>query len=286
MNGAQPHPKKPPGFVRAAAAAVLLASSAVAADPAPGPYALGASDWFWAPAALGLGLSGQIRYWGMDPVDTASLDRNRDLWPMDRWAAGLRSPAAGLASDLMIYSMVAAPMGLALVNARGSGGWDGSNGWNGFIAEAVIYSEAMALSSGLDFWVRSLRIHARPLVYDKSAPASERLSGEASGSFYSGHANAAFLSATYFAYTWTLRHPGHESNGWVWTGALSAAAGVAGLRIAAGKHYLSDVLAGAAAGAGFGWLFPWMHRRSAEAGGKGLGLGLGPGGDPVVTWRF
>jgi membrane-associated phospholipid phosphatase len=286
--GTHPHPKRPPPrrTLAAWALAGLMAAAFAAASPTPaqaappGPYALGISDYFWAPAALGAGIYGQLRYQKMRPVDTAALDRTKDLWFMDRWAAGQRSSAAGIGSDLLVYPLIAAPMAAAGLE------WiSGREGWGGAFAEGMVYAEAQVLSSGLDLWVRSFRVHPRPLVYDRSAPASDRLSGEASGSFYSGHANAAFLAATYFSYTWALRHPGDPSNAYVWAGTMTAAAGVAGLRIAAGKHYLSDVLVGAATGTGFGLLFPWMHRRPQEDG-KGLGLELGPMAYPVLTWRF
>lgn len=261
------------------ALAALLGATAAYAAPS-GPYALGPADYFWAPAAVGMGVFGQLRYQKMRPADTATLDRAKDLWLMDRWAAGQRSPAAGFASDAVVYPLIAAPAVVAGLE------WAmGRESFGGAFAEGMVYAEAQVLSSGLDLWVRSLRVHPRPLVYDRGAPASERLSGEASGSFYSGHSNAAFLAATFFSYTWSLRHPGDGSNPYVWAGTLTAAAGVAGLRIAAGKHYLSDVLVGAATGTGFGLLFPWMHRRQQEDG-KGLGLELGPEAFPVITWRF
>jgi membrane-associated phospholipid phosphatase len=120
----------------------------------------------------------------------------------------------------------------------------------------------------------------------RDVPADERLSGEASGSFYSGHANGAFLSAVYFSYTYSLRHPDSGIKGWLWAGSLGAASVVGGLRIAAGKHYLSDVVVGAAAGSFFGWVFPYMHKRDRKA---GMRLGMAIGGStpyPVVAWEF
>jgi membrane-associated phospholipid phosphatase len=288
MIGARP-PIQIPGPRRTAAAWALAALAATgimaaSATPAhaapPGPYVLGPADYFWAPAALGLGVYGSLRNRDMQPVDTAALDRTRDLWWMDRWAAGQRSMAANVGSELCVYPLILAPVAAAgLELARGR------EGWGDAFAEGMAYAEAQILSSGLNLWVRSLRVHPRPLVYDRSAPASDRLEGQASGSFYSGHANAAFLAATYFSYTWSLRHPGDASNTLVWAGTMTAAAGVAALRVAAGKHYLSDVLVGAATGTGFGLLFPWMHRRPKEDG-KGLGLELGPMAYPVITWRF
>ena len=92
------------------ASLVCAAALAASAAPAPGPYALGRQDAFWIPASLGLGLYGQLRYRDMEPADTAALDRRKDLWAFDRWAAGMRSPAADLASNAAIAPLLALPM--------------------------------------------------------------------------------------------------------------------------------------------------------------------------------
>src|SRR4051812_20213536 len=98
-----------PGFVLALAA---LVSAAATAAP-PGPYELGNADWLWVPAGLGLGIYGELRYQGMSPVDTARLNRNRDLWVFDRWDAGARSRLADLSSTGLQAAMLAAPMAVA-----------------------------------------------------------------------------------------------------------------------------------------------------------------------------
>src|SRR5690606_32132045 len=221
------------------------------------------------------------RYRNMPPVDTGALDR-RDLWPTDRWLAGRYSPAAALASDMIIFPLGALPMLLSAWDAR-----NGRQSWNSTIADAVVYAEAIVFSSSLDLLVRSLRIHPRPLVYGKDVPSGKRLSGEASGSFYSGHANGAFLAAVYFSYTYGSRHPESEYLGWIWAGSLGAATAVAGLRMAAGRHDPSDAVVGAAAGAFFGWAFPRMHRANRD--GEALGMRIGwdhLGLHPQVSLRF
>lgn len=257
-----------------------LASALAAAAAPPGPYELGKADWIWVPAAVGIGAFGEYQYQQMDPVDTLDLNRNRDLWVFDRWDAGARSRLADLASTGLVAPLMAAPVAAAA--------WESLHGrqdWNGAIADIVVYSEAQLAGMGLDLWVRSLRIHPRPLVYDRTAPSSDRLKGEASGSFYSNHASTAFLSATYFAYTWSLRHPGEPENPWIWTGALTAAGGVAALRVVAGKHFLSDVVVGGAVGAGLGLIFPWLHRRPGWEAGR-VGISLGPDAMPTLSWKF
>lgn len=265
---------------------ILPASALTPAPPdgdsgiAPAHLSLGTQDWYWVSAAALVNIPAQILFRGMDPVDTGALDRNADLWPMDRWVAGRYSPIASNASQAMILAMGAVPMVASAWDAR-----QGVQSWNSAMADAVVFLEAISLSSALDLIVRSARIHPRPLVYGRQVPARERLAPNASGSFYSGHANGAFLSAVFFAYTYSMRHPDSEYKGWIWAGGLGAAATVAGLRVAAGKHYPSDILVGAATGAFFGWAFPRMHR--VEHSGVGLSLRRDRlGVHPQITYRF
>lgn len=254
------------------------------APPRTGVLELGHQDIGWAAATVLLGIPAQIRYFGMSPTDTGALDRN-DLWLMDRWGAGLHSGKARMASNLGIFPMVAFPMAITALEAL-----QGGQTWGAAVADGAVYAEAMLISSSLNLLVRSTGVHPRPLVYSRDVPASERLSPEASGSFYSGHANAAFLSAVYFAYTYSLRHPDSRYQGAIWAGSLGAAATVAGLRVAAGKHFLSDVVVGAAMGSFFGWVFPYMHRsRDPGERAKPGGLEVGMNGAwpyPLLTYTF
>lgn len=242
------------------------------APPLPhAPFEAGWGDAGYVAAALGLQAWAHVRYNDMPATTASQLDRE-DLWFMDRWAAGNFSEPAALASDILIVPLVAAPLVMSGVDVRSSGA-----GWGPFLTEALVYSEALALSSSLNLLVRSTRIHPRPFTYGSDAPASEQRKGEASGSFYSGHANASFLAATYLAYTHGLRNPDSPLAPALWVGALGYATTVAGLRVAAGKHFPSDILVGAAAGAGFGWLFPRLHLRGGTRGGTRNGSRL-PGG--------
>jgi membrane-associated phospholipid phosphatase len=252
-----------------------------AAPPRTGVLEPGYQDAGWAAAALLLAIPAQIRYSGMSPADTGALDRD-DLWLMDRWGAGLHSRKAGVASNLAIFPLLGLPMAVTALEAL-----QGGQTWGAAVTDGAVYAEAMLISSSLNLMVRSTGVHPRPLVYGRDVPASERLSPEASGSFYSGHANAAFLSAVYFSYTYSLRHPGSRYQGAIWAGSLGAAATVAGLRVAAGKHFLSDVVVGAAIGSFFGWAFPYMHRNKerGEAGGLDVGMN-GSWPYPLLTFTF
>ena len=258
-------------------------SQAVAEVPASveTPFQLGWQDAGWIAGGLLIQIPAQLRYRDMSSADTAALLR-QDLTSLDRWAAGTYSPDVAVASDILVLPFCALPVALTAWDA-----WTGKLGFSPVITDAVIFGEALAFSSALDLMVRSLQIHPRPLVYGKDVPAKERLAGEASGSFYSGHTNAAFLTAVYLSYTYPLRHPDFQGNAWLWTATLATATTVASLRVAAGKHFPSDVMAGAAAGAFFGWIFPRMHLHSNRPGTARLELQEDHLGiHPQLVWVF
>lgn len=80
-------------------------------------------------------------------------------------------------------------------------------------------------------------------------------------SFPSGHTTAAFSAATAAGMVAHLR--GYKSEPLVWIGGLAFATTTGYLRIAADKHYLTDVLAGAALGTAFGLTVPLLMRRDS-----------------------
>jgi membrane-associated phospholipid phosphatase len=261
-------------------AALLLTAPTYSAPPESPQLRLNWADAGWAAAGLLTSAGALIRYNDMPSADPSQLHR-ADLPVFDRWAAGNYSNGAALASDLLVLPLCALPAALTGLEAL-----RGKAGWNTFATDVVILGEAYTLSSALDLFVRSLRVHPRPYVYGTEAPLSDRQSGEASGSFYSGHASAAFLAATYLSYTYPLRHPEFKGEAWLWAGSLGAAAAVASLRVAAGKHFPSDVVVGAAAGVAFGWLLPRLHLRTSSG---EVSMEMRPEPltvAPMVVWTF
>ena len=90
-----------------------------------------------------------------------------------------------------------------------------------------------------------------------------RPDGSDNESFYSGHTSDAFAMVIALYTTHRLRHD-EDANHWLFVG-LPFAALTGYLRIAADKHYASDVLAGAAAGSVVGWVIPELHKRRFPA---------------------
>ncbi len=189
------------------------------------------------------------------PVDMASLKRS-DLHPMDRWAAGNYSPLLSGTSGGINWVLGAAPFLLD--------GWDihkGRMGWSGLLTDVVLLQEALMISSALVSYSKTLRVHPTPLVYGSSASDGEKRAGHNVSSFFSGHTTAAFTAAVFTGYTYQLKHPESPLVPWVWGGSMAAAATVGSLRVAAGKHFPSDVLAAAAVGSLCGYLVPRLHLR-------------------------
>jgi membrane-associated phospholipid phosphatase len=194
----------------------------------------------------------------MKPAGPEDL-RRADLSPLDRWAAGTYNPSFELASDV-----AAIGMGGAMVGADMWHHLFESESRQPVLEDALILLQAFAWNSALNLNVRAERVHPRPFVYGTRAPASERSEGQAAGSFYSGHASAAFLGAVYLSTVYPLRHPEFEHKGWLWAGSLTVATGASALRVAAGKHFPSDVIAGAAMGTLVGLGFIQLHLKDSE----------------------
>jgi membrane-associated phospholipid phosphatase len=191
-----------------------------------------------------------------EPLDLPSVDR-AELHPMDRWAAGNYSPSLSSASGVLVFGQSMVPLAF---NA-----WDlyqGRQTWFGAATDFILLQEALAISSSLVSYSKGLlKLHPTPLVYGSSAPESEKLAKYNVSSFFSGHTTAAFTTAAFSAYTFQLKNPESPLVPWVWGGTMAAAAGVGAMRIAAGKHFPSDVIAAAAVGSLVGYLVPRLHLR-------------------------
>ncbi len=82
-------------------------------------------------------------------------------------------------------------------------------------------------------------------------------------SFYSGHTSIATALAVAAGSIASRRRSRHAP--WIWTAGLTCAAATGYLRIAADKHYTTDVLVGAATGALIGWGVPrWLHAHGED----------------------
>ncbi len=201
------------------------------------------------------------------------LDRSvRDAlyWRGHRAAAGTTSDIIGLAS------LPALALGTTIflgASPRADNPW-----W----VDALIFSEAVTLGAGLNHGAKLLVARRRPFVNART-PAERVARSDADDdlSFYSGHASLAF-SVVVAAGTLATLHRSPYAR-WVWSAGLPLAALTGYLRIAADKHYLTDVLTGAALGSAIGGLVPWLHRARPDL--PTLSLGPTPA-SLALTWRL
>ena len=129
---------------------------------------------------------------------------------------------------------------------------------------AVMYTEAFLLTYGTKDLIKDLAPRARPWSYS-SLPGPDDAAEKQYQSFPSGHTSFAFLGASILTAV-LVNDYGDE----LWTPYVSAAsytlaAVIAGMRVASGEHFLTDVIAGAAVGSFFGWVIPILHLNNRQA---------------------
>jgi len=191
-----------------------------------------------------------------------------DDWFHDRLTStGLSRTRANTASSLLAYGLIpAAAIGTTLF-ATGPQATSGAG-----LRNVFILVETVAVSGTLTETIKIFTARQRPYVHYQhlgtpGGPSSDlpALSSDANLSFPSGHTSLVAAVGTSAAMLATLEDS--PAAPWLWgaTGVATVATGT--LRMISESHYLSDVLAGAAVGAGCGVLIPLLHRRGSALGG-------------------
>lgn len=186
---------------------------------------------------------------------------------VDRWGRGLAAATpegrkrSSTWSDIMGMGVLpVGVLGTQYLLASGSGAPP-----RDYAQDATIIIQSAAVAAVANQAVKFAVGRERPFVHvlpeDQKAltdhPSDNNLS------FYSGHTNMAFALVTAAGTVSELR--GYEHRWLIWAVGLPAAASVGLLRMGADKHYLTDVLVGAAAGSLFGVGLPLLlHGRQEE----------------------
>ena len=123
----------------------------------------------------------------------------------------------------------------------------------------VMYLEALLIANGIEGTVKALTQRSRPFVYNPDVAIDEKLSRYARQSFFSGHATNAFATAVFTGEVFRHYFPHSRLKPFIWVGGLGLATATSVLRYEAGKHYPTDLLAGAAFGSLVGWGIPKLH---------------------------
>jgi hypothetical protein len=166
---------------------------------------------------------------------------------LDRWVIENDSSRARFASDLGLNAMALLP----LLNSIDDPG------------DTMIGYEALAATM---LTTQILKIgfrRARPLAYNSAFQLEDREAADAQLSFPSGHSSMSFASATAFAVPWLRHHDGATAFAGV-AASYALATAIASLRVAGGKHFVTDVLAGAVLGVAVGLAVTFAHRQDMD----------------------
>lgn len=196
----------------------------------------------------------------------------RNINGLDRIATGLNSELAGTFSDVGLYGTIGLPaLFLTGTRTRSSFGRIG-----------VLYLEAAAINVGLTNLIKTTARRPRPYVYADDFPANAVLSRNDQAAFLSGHTSETATACFFTARVFADYYPDSPFKPYAWTLAAAIPATVGFLRVRAGRHYPTDVLAGYALGTAVGLLVPTLHKRPLRV----KGWTLAPTGNGVrVAWR-
>jgi membrane-associated phospholipid phosphatase len=221
-------------------------------------------------AAITLGSAGTffiLNGWVSPQLPVAPVTELPALSSPDDKAIGY-SPSAALASDIFLYTSMAAPLIYHGVEA-GLRRKEHPFGLR-YGTDVMIYAETLAVDLLITEILKFAIQRPRPLVYVDPNTVNEDIrqdlieeqaEGDSRKSFPSGHASLAFAAAVSGSTLLTLklarRRPGVVAIAWL--ASLGAATTTAALRVVAGKHFTSDVIAGAVLGSAIGVAVPMAH---------------------------
>lgn len=226
----------------------------------------------------GLVVEGLYRF--INPAELSEFEKDIQKIPFfERNVIENNSFRAHRMSNVVLFSSIGIAVGNQFV-------------YNDLSKTGYIAMETFLVTDVLTLLSKTFFRRTRPFVYnDDIDPAKEGCQTydledpKIRASFFSGHTSSVtaynFLSASFFSHY----HP--ESNFrtpvWIAAGAISSYVGY--LRVRAGKHFPTDVIAGFIAGGAAGFFIPRWHRSDAFNADdakywQDLGLGVGSG---IVT---
>lgn len=250
----------------------LLSAEVYPADSSPYKLSAAADSLLIGSGAALLALS---FYTGkkVDPLtddEIASLSKN-DINKFDRSAANNRSPNADKWSGVTLASAIISPAAF-LLNDKTR---------DDFLILGVMYGESLLITNGLNMTIKGIAQRKRPFTYNPDAPYSDKKKKDAVLSFYSGHTANAFNSAVFVSTVFSDYYPQSQWRYAVWGTTLLAASVTGYLRYYSGKHYPTDIIAGAIIGGITGRAIPALHRNR-----DGISVSMTFGEESAISVRF
>ena len=245
---------------------VLSASRGATAEPRPlaydldvdGPVTLvGATLWITSEATKDTLAPSACRWCATNGLDLGVRDALR-------WGD---AKGADMASNVIGFAIGPAAVLGATAIAAGR-----DRALRGFLVDALVIAEAVVVAADVNQTVKLLAARDRPLMLARTPDELARKDPASDDhlSFYSGHTTLAFSIVTAAGTVATMR--GYRWAPLVWAVGAPFAFVTPWLRMAADKHWFTDVLVGAAAGAAIGFALPFLAHHPARVGGATVRL--------------
>lgn len=208
--------------------------------------------------SIGTGVTtlGSIIQKKADKAILSDINRLRveDLNFIDRGATTYYSSTAQDISDVVLYSSLAFPIiTFASTKCRKNTG-----------AILLMTTEVALLTKGVTDIMKGSFKRYRPFNYNPNIEESIKLGESSRRSFISGHTSNVAALTFLTAKIVTDLHPEIKHKGLIWGTAIILPAVVGGLRVKAGKHFPTDVIAGYAVGAAIGFFIPAIHLKDGS----------------------
>jgi membrane-associated phospholipid phosphatase len=217
---------------------------------AASPYKL---KWAYDAALVGIGLAGVmttlVGYSNSKAACYPMCTPPTDMLGIDDAVVGNYSRPAHSLANVVVASLVMAPLIIDAADSR----------FRGWFEDVFVTFETILVSQAITQMTKSAVGRTAPFVYNPRAEQDDLNSADAFRSFISGHTSTSFAAATAYSVTFWKRHPRSPWRYVVVAGLESIATSVALLKIKAGYHYPTDVVAGALVGASVGLLIPVLH---------------------------
>ena len=166
----------------------------------------------------------------------------------DNWLTAPYNDGLAGVSDITQYLAAFSPMLYPLLS--------GQDDW---LAAASINFEVLSFTFAAKNVGKAAFPRLRPWTYDSGGTIPQSVQDEAWQSWPSGHTALAFAGASSLLTMALASGNDNPATPWVVGSSLGLACLTAGLRIASGEHFLSDVLSGALIGSIFGVADTLMH---------------------------
>ena len=226
------------------------------------PIVFGAAGTWIVLALLKNQLSSSCRWCETNPNGTDGVNAfDRGARNTFKWA---NPAAASTISDVSTFAVIPVfVLGIDLITTGSPRRWAR---WG---VDLILISEAAAISGALNYVVKYAVARERPYVhYEKLSGTPFQSNADDTASFFSGHSTFAFAVASSAGTVASLRH--YPLAPLIWTVGMGLATFSGYLRVAADKHYLSDVMVGALVGSAVGatvplaqWIRPLREKKIA-----------------------